>query len=104
MKVFLRKRYEMLELIEELEHELNEHEEFLDAYLYTSRTRCGRPTCKCMQTDYRHENSCVSYTEEGRSRTRTVGGDEIDKVEDFTSSYRTLRKLRTRLISKTKNS
>jgi hypothetical protein len=99
MKVFFRKRDEMLKLIKELERKLTEHDEFLDAYLYTSRTRCGRLTCKCMKTDYRHENSCVSYTEEGCSRTRTVGVDEIDRVHDFTSSYRTLRKLRTRLIS-----
>lgn len=102
MKVFLRKRDEILELIKELERELNEHEEFLDAYLYTSRTRCGSSTCKCMKTDYRHENSCVSYTEEGGSRTRTVSGDEIDNVQDLTSSYRILRRLRTQLISKHK--
>lgn len=102
MKVFLRNRDEMLELLEELERELNEHEEFLDAYLYTSRTRCGGLTCKCMSTDYRHENNCVSFTEEGRSRTRTVEDAKFDDVQDFTSSYRTLRKLRSRLISKHK--
>lgn len=92
----------MSELLEELERGLSDHEEFLDAYLYTSRTRCGRPTCKCMSTDYRHENNCVSFTEEGRSRTRTVEHGQLDDVQDFTSSYRTVRKLRARLISKHK--
>ena len=102
MKVFLRNKGETLELLEELEHALNEHEELLDAYLYTSRTKCGRPTCKCMSGDYRHENNCVSFTEEGRSRTRTVKDCEYDDVQDFTSSYRILRKLRSRLVSKHK--
>ena len=50
----------------------------LDAYLYTSRVRCGRENCRCMSSDYRHESPCLSFKEEGKSRTRTVPEEFVD--------------------------
>jgi len=44
------------ELLESLESE----KMILDAYLYTSRVRCGKKTCQCMISEYRHESLCVS--------------------------------------------
>lgn len=70
---------------------LGEHNELLDAYLYRSRVKCGRPTCKCMLTNYRHENWCISFRENDRSRTITVPDEWLDRVRAATESYREAR-------------
>jgi hypothetical protein len=72
---------------------LGRDEPLLDAYLYVSRVRCGRPTCKCMQTDYRHEKWCLSFVENGRSRTLTVPDRWLPEMAKATSAYRGTRSL-----------
>lgn len=62
--------------------------------LYMSRTRCGRRACKCMASDYRHENRCLSFTEGGRSRTRTVPDRLAEAIGARTVAYRHARALR----------
>ena len=56
--------------------------------MYTSRTRCGRKACKCMASDYRHENCCLSFCEDGKSRTRTVPQELIQSIREQTDAYR----------------
>jgi len=63
----------------------------LDAYLYMSRVRCGRPTCKCMRTDYRHSKWCLSFVEDGRSRTLTVPDAWLARIAKATDAYREAR-------------
>lgn len=60
----------------------------LSGSLYTSRTRCGRKACKCMSSDYRHENCCLSFYENGKSRTRTIPDPLVQTVRDLTGAYR----------------
>ena len=67
--------------------------------LYTSRTRCGRKACKCMASDYRHENCCLSFCEDGKSRTRTVPDDLFKSIREQTAAYRAA-KARRREIAK----
>ena len=66
-------------------------EPMLDAYLYVSRVQCGRQTCKCMQSRYRHEKWCLSFTEDGRSRTLTVPEDWLGRIVSATLAYRDTR-------------
>jgi hypothetical protein len=78
---------------------LNATDTLLDAYLYTSRVKCGKPSCKCMTSDYRHESECLSFTENGSSRTRSVQEEVIDELGTFTSDYKELRKIRKQLVT-----
>ena len=68
--------------------------------LYAARTRCGRQACKCMASDYRHVNRCLSFTQQGKSRTRTIPDALAEHVEAKTDAYRHARATR-RIIART---
>ena len=76
-----------------LEH-LRNHNELLSGSIYTSRTRCGRPNCRCMTSTYRHESSCLSFSEKGKSRTRTIPAELAANVATLTEAYRAARQQR----------
>jgi hypothetical protein len=63
----------------------------LAASLYEHRTRCGKPQCQCAKSDYRHRMWCVSFTEEGGSRTRVVASELKETVSQLTEDYRKCR-------------
>ena len=56
--------------------------------LYAARTRCGRRGCKCMASDYRHVNRCLSFTQHGKSRTRTIPDALAEQIQTATHAYR----------------
>jgi hypothetical protein len=62
--------------------------------LYTARTKCGRETCKCMKSDYRHANRCLSFKDGGRSRTRTIPDELAEEIRERTEAYRQAKALR----------
>lgn len=62
--------------------------------LYRHRTRCGKPGCKCAETDYRHESWCVSFTEADASRTRVIPKGYKAEVEKMTRQYHRYRRAR----------
>jgi len=62
--------------------------------LYRHRTRCGKPGCKCAETDYRHESWCVSFTEADASRTRVIPKGYKAEVEKMTRQYHRVRRAR----------
>lgn len=70
--------------------------------LYTSRTRCGRKACKCMASDYRHENCCLSFCEDGKSRTRTVPEHLLKSIHEQTAAYRTAKARRREITRSAK--
>lgn len=60
--------------------------------VYQSNTRCGKPQCKCATTDYRHQQWCLSYVEDGASRTRTLPPEIRAEVQAMTDEHRQLRR------------
>jgi len=46
-----------------------------------------------MHSDYRHEAWCLSFTEDGRSRTLTVPQEWLRRVAEATDTYREARGL-----------
>lgn len=102
MKNLHNDRDKMITLLEETLNNLDSKSTLLDAYLYKSKTRCGRETCKCMTSNYRHENNCLSFTENGASRTRTVMEEQLEELKYLTSGYRELRQARKQLVSQYK--
>ncbi len=97
MKRLQKAQTELLIEIEDALSRLTEHRCLLDAYLYRSRNKCGRKNCKCMDSDYRHEAQCLSFTENGKSRTRTVDDEDLEEIQSLTTAYRDLRKTRKQL-------
>ena len=89
---------EMTELLGEAMKNLEANNTLLDAYLYRSRIRCGRANCKCMTSAYRHESDCLSFVENGASRTRTVQEEQVEELKVLTSDYKELRKIRKKLV------
>ncbi len=76
---------------------LESNPKVLGAYLYTSRVRCGRLNCRCMSSEYRHESQCLSFKEDGRSRTRTVPKEFVKELGQLTEAYKELRNARKKL-------
>jgi hypothetical protein len=90
---------DLVERAERLHELIASRGSLLAGSLYTARTRCGRKACKCMSSDYRHRNRCLSFYENGKSRTRTVPDPLIETVRDLTGAYRDA-KARRRGIAK----
>jgi hypothetical protein len=66
----------------------------LPGSLYEQKGRCGKPQCKCAQGPYRHRLWCLSFVEDGRSRTRTVPAAVRPTVAGLTAEYRRVRQAR----------
>lgn len=75
------------------QNRIGRDEPLLDAYLYVSRVRCGRATCRCMRTGERHDIWCLSFLEQGRSRTVTVPADWRPRIARAAQAYREARSL-----------
>jgi len=65
--------------------------------LYEQKTQCGKPACKCARGPYRHRQWCLSFLEEGRSRTRVVPVALRPAVAELAARYREVRQVRRRL-------
>ena len=86
--------------VESLLEDVREATPLLDAYLYESRIRCGRPSCRCMSSEHRHSRWCLSYLESGKSRTRTVRKEAFPEVRALCERYRVLRSRRKQLLAR----
>ena len=64
--------------------------------LYEQKSCCGKPQCKCAQGPYRHRLWCLSFVEDGGSRTRTVPAAIRPTVAGLTAEYRRVRQARRR--------
>ena len=91
MHKLLSKLSEMNTSINGIIETLEQEKKILDAYLYKSRIRCGRSNCQCMKSDYRHESICLSYREGERSRTKSVSGQSLQRLQSMTTAYKNLR-------------
>ena len=65
------------------------------ASLYEHKIKCGKPHCKCAKSKaYRHHMWCVSFVDQGRSKTRVVPESDRAAVQDLTQAYRRVRQAR----------
>lgn len=65
------------------------------ASLYEHKIKCGKPQCKCAKDKaYRHHMWCLSFVDQGRSKTRVVPEDDRAAVQDLTQAYRRFRQAR----------
>jgi len=64
--------------------------ETLRGYVYHSRRRCGKPSCRCARGEL-HEAWVVATKVGGKQTTRSLGGRQRDRVERLCENYRQFR-------------
>ena len=66
--------------------------------VYINSRKCGKSSCKCATTDYRHTSHYLYKTEEGKNKIVYLKQDEIEKVKKLTKNYIKYRQARAELI------
>ena len=95
-----RTRQEVRRLVEEvgvLAEAVLDRSPLFPGSLYEQKSLCGKPACKCARGPDRHRQWCLSFLEEGRSRTRVVPPALRPAVAELASRYREVRRARRRL-------
>ncbi len=55
--------------------------------LFTFRRRCGKSNCRCASGDEAHESPALSYLEDGKAKTLTLSGADLDEVRAGLARY-----------------
>jgi hypothetical protein len=64
--------------------------EMLPGYVYHSRRRCGKPSCRCARGEL-HEAWVVATKVKGKQTTRSLSGKLRARVQRLTDNYRGYR-------------
>ncbi len=79
-------------------HDLLQHRELMKGSVYQIRTRCGNPSCHCAKPQgARHAAIVLSWSEDGKTRIRSLPAAERARVRHLTGNYRRLRQCRAAL-------
>ena len=60
-------------------------------------TRCGKPTCWCAQSAKGHRHNRITWSEQGKMRTRKVPEGQVDRIQELAGHYREFRHHRREL-------
>lgn len=91
-----RRLVELCRLIEAILDELDTEHSTFAGVVYRLRTRCGKPTCVCLEGDL-HTAWCASYAEGDRRRLRTVTPARLQELKAQAERYRRLRQQRAKI-------
>lgn len=73
--------------------------ELLKGSVYELRTRCGKPSCHCAASaGERHATTVLSWSEQGKTRLRTVAPEDRVRLRALTENYRRFRRARAQLV------
>jgi hypothetical protein len=79
-------------------HDLLQHRELIKGSVYEMRTRCGNPSCHCAQPQgARHAANVLSWSEDGKTRIRSLAAADQVRIRQLTDHYRRLRQSRAAL-------
>ncbi len=79
--------------------ELLRHRESIKGSVYEIHTRCGNPTCHCAKPDgVRHPATVLSWSEDGKTRIRSLPKPGRARIRRLTENYRRLRQSRASLV------
>ncbi len=87
---FLREIQGLLEI-------LTDHHAMLKGSVYELQRRCGKPTCACA-TGKLHASLVLSWSENGRTRLKSVPSERVGQLKELTGYYQRFRKARARLV------
>ena len=65
--------------------------------VYELKRKCGKPNCRCAKGEL-HKQICLTVTRNGKTKLRSLKGDEIERMKKLTGFYRRFRKARVRFI------
>lgn len=65
-------------------------------YVETHR-KCGKSTCRCAREIKGHPSYQISWTKEGRSRSKAIPKDDIPWIKEMTGYYKKWRSLRSNI-------
>ncbi len=65
-------------------------------YVQTHR-KCGKPTCRCAREIEGHPGYQISWTKDGRSRSKAIPKEDIAWIKKMTGNYKKWRTLRSRI-------
>ncbi len=78
--------------------DLLQHRELMKGSVYHIQTRCGNPTCHCAKPQgARHSATVLSWSEDGKTRLRSLPAADRARIRRLTESYRRLRQSRAAL-------
>ena len=75
-----------------LMEEILERRDFLKGSLVRTRTRCGKPNCRCAKGE-RHEVWHLSYKEAGRTKRIYIPDDLASEVRKWIGNRKKIQKL-----------
>ena len=64
---------------------------------YELKTRCGKPTCSCVQGAL-HGAMVLSWSQAGKTKLMTVGAADLQRLLRLTGQYRRFRQARAALV------
>ena len=65
-------------------------------YVQTHR-KCGKPTCRCAGEIEGHPSYQISWTKDGKSRSKAIPKDDIPWIKEMTGNYKQWRSLRSNI-------
>jgi len=73
--------------------------ELIKGTLYKLRTRCGKAGCHCARSEEaRHVSTVITWSEEGKTRLRSISPADSLRVQRLTLRYRDFRRARASLV------
>jgi hypothetical protein len=67
--------------------------------VYELQTRCGKPSCHCASGQRPlHTSTVISWSEQGKTRLRTLPPGELAHFRQLSENYRRLRQARAALV------
>jgi len=63
------------------------------------QTRCGKPNCRCAHSSQGHSHNRITWSKDGKLRTRKIPPDQIDQIRQLTHNYRQFRSLRRKIAA-----
>ena len=78
------RKYELLRRFRIPEHAL-------PGSLVLTRTRCGKPTCRCATGEHRHTKWTLTFMVDGKKRVETIPAELLDEIRPLVLQGRELK-------------
>jgi hypothetical protein len=73
--------------------------ELVKGSVYELQTRCGKPSCHCASPQGPlHLSLVISWSEQGKTRLRTLPAGECPRFQQLTENYRRFRQARAAIV------
>lgn len=91
LSLLLKQRYKHLKII-------FNNEAFVRGGIYIINRKCGKQSCKCATTDYKHPSHYLYKSEQSVNKTIYIKADQVGTLRKLTNQYKKFRKARAELM------